>query len=117
MSAQDSDRQDGEADLLLTDFFRGERPTTWPEPPWRRQSTSPRGSDRLRGRSILVAALVLAAVGLSMLGELPSAWPGPQDPFSSGKMEANRLPAPTKKARLPGFRVPVDPNSPKPDVR
>jgi hypothetical protein len=117
VSAHDSDWQNGAAELLLAKFFRDERPTTWPEPPWRRQSTSPRGSDGLRGRSILVAALVLAAVGLSMLGELPSTWPGPQDTFSRGKMEASRLPAPTKKTRLPGFRVPADPNSPKPDGR
>jgi len=114
VSAHDNDRQNDETERLLADFFRRERPAAWPEPPWRGHMSRGRPSGSLRARSVLVAALVLAAVGLSSLGELPSTWPGPRDGFTRGKMEANRSPAATKKTPLPGFRVPEPPKADQP---
>jgi len=104
--AQDNDRLDDETDKLLADFFQRERPALWPEPPWRRHVAAYQSVGLVRARSVLVAALVVAAVGLSCLGELPSSWPGPREGLTNGKMEANRSPAPVKKPPLPGFRVP-----------
>ena len=79
-----------DTDGLLRDFFRSERPRVWPEPPWRKQAVTLHARHSLRGRSVLVAALVLAALGLSFLGEVPNSWPGPRSPLIKSKMEASR---------------------------
>jgi hypothetical protein len=60
----------------------------------------------MRGKMVLVAALVLTAVGLSIVGEAPSSWPGSRDVFNKSKMEASRPSATRKHAPLPGFRIP-----------
>jgi hypothetical protein len=113
VSAQDNDKQYDDTDRILTEFFQSERPSQWPEPPWRKHVTSRRAHSSARGRMVLVAALVLAAVGLAWLGEPPSSWPGSQELLTKGKMEASRVPAATKKSPLPGFRVPELPDAPK----
>lgn len=106
MSASDNDNQADRTDRLLTDFFRGELPRAWPKPPWRGQATAPLAPHGMRGKWALVAALVLATVGLSLVGEVPSSWPGSRDPLTKGKLEASRPSRSTKPAPLPGFRVP-----------
>ena len=102
----DSDQKAYDTERLLSDFFRSERPHSWPEPPWRRQVTAPQNRRVMRGRSVLVAALVMAAVGLWILGEAPSQWPGSRDSSTKAKMEASRQNKIIKPAPLPGFRIP-----------
>ncbi len=60
----------------------------------------------MRGKWALVAALLLATLGLSLVGEVPSSWPGSRDSIGKGKLEASRPSRSTKLAPLPGFRVP-----------
>lgn len=114
MPSKEIEQQDKDAELLLTEFFRNERPRSWPEPPWRQPATVVRAGRSLRARFVMVAALVLAAVGLSSLGELPSSWPGAKETFGKGRMEASRPSTPTKTSPLPGFRVPELPKAGQP---
>ena len=94
VSTNDSDKISAHAERLLHDFFRSELPRSWPEPPWRKRAVAPHARHSIRGRSVLVAALVFAAVGLSFLGERPSSWPESRAPLAKSKMEASR---PSKK--------------------
>jgi hypothetical protein len=114
VSTNDSNDRADDTERLLHNFFRSERPQVWPEPPWRRRAVAPNTRHSMRGKSVLVAALVVAAVGLSFLGEPPSSWPGSRSPLIKSKMEASR---PSKLPETKSRAVPQIPKDARADLK
>jgi hypothetical protein len=107
VSANQREEEMKPIDRVLTDFFQAERPRTWPRLP-ELVATNQRPNRRFaRARLLLVAALLLACVGLSALGEVPGTWPAASPGGESSKLEAKRTATSKQPAALPGQRLPA----------
>jgi hypothetical protein len=106
-------------DVWLSSHFRAELPSPWPAPPWRSTAATKTNRRSWHGKALIVAALVLASLGLSLLGEVPGSWPPGTTKRLTGSLEARR---PGKAARdskgsanQAGSRtLPVNPESSRP---
>jgi hypothetical protein len=108
VSANQREEEMKPIDRVLTEFFQAERPRTWPRLP-ELVAVHQRSNRRFaRARLLLVAALLLACVGLSALGEVPGTWPAASPGGESSKLEAKRTATSKAPATLPGQRLPAD---------
>jgi hypothetical protein len=106
----DARRQDAfePIDRMLSEFFRSERPSVWPTLPATRVR-NPAGRSRIRqARLVVLAALILASLGVLLLGEAPGGWPAASSLRNRGTLEAKRNAASKAPGVLPGKSLPAE---------
>ncbi len=87
---------------MLTEFFQSELPRTWPPITKLAQTRLQPNRRFARARLLILAAMLLACIGLSALGEVPGTWPASTGPREQGKLEAKRSSKSKASAALPG---------------